>query len=161
LYRRANSSPSAAARNGSVRCAARAGKKRARCVYAPRPRQRPPSSPGLFCAFRRTLCRQALVELRGVGFKVADCVALFSLDQPGAIPVDTHVWRIARRDFNDEQIQKCASVTPAIYDRVGDLFRDRFGAHAGWAHSLLFAAVRARTRLCKDSRASRGRREGS
>ncbi|KAJ1452921.1 DNA glycosylase [Pelagophyceae sp. CCMP2097] len=88
----------------------------------------------------RREAREALVELRGVGFKVADCVALFSLDQPGAIPVDTHVWRIARRDFADEQIQKCASVTPAIYDRVGDLFRDRFGANAGWAHSLLFAA---------------------
>ena len=27
-----------------------------------------------------------------------------------------------------------------MYTRVGELFRDRYGAHAGWAHSLLFAA---------------------
>ena len=27
-----------------------------------------------------------------------------------------------------------------MYGRVGDLFRARFGAHAGWAHSVLFAA---------------------
>ena len=27
-----------------------------------------------------------------------------------------------------------------VYERVGDLFRERYGPHAGWAHSLLFAA---------------------
>jgi N-glycosylase/DNA lyase len=28
-----------------------------------------------------------------------------------------------------------------VYEKVGDLFRNRYGAsHAGWAHSLLFAA---------------------
>lgn len=32
------------------------------------------------------------------------------------------------------------SLTPTVYARVGDLFRDRFGQRAGWAHSLLFAA---------------------
>ena len=32
--------------------------------------------------------------------KVADCVALFSLDQSEIIPVDTHVWRIACRDLD-------------------------------------------------------------
>lgn len=32
--------------------------------------------------------------------KVADCVALFSLDRKDIIPVDTHVWQIACRDFD-------------------------------------------------------------
>ena len=81
----------------------------------------------------------ALLELDGVGPKVADCVALFSLDQVGAIPVDTHVWRIACRDY-DTTLSQCKSLTPAVYARVGDLFRERFGSHAGWAHQLLFAA---------------------
>ncbi|XP_021896417.1 N-glycosylase/DNA lyase OGG1 isoform X2 [Carica papaya] len=35
----------------------------------------------------------ALCTLPGVGPKVAACVALFSLDQHQAIPVDTHVWQ--------------------------------------------------------------------
>lgn len=35
--------------------------------------------------------QEALVSLPGVGRKVADCVALFSLDQMGAVPVDVHV----------------------------------------------------------------------
>jgi N-glycosylase/DNA lyase len=82
---------------------------------------------------------QALLELDGVGPKVADCVALFSLDQVGAVPVDTHVWRIACRDY-DPTLSSCKSLTPAVYHRVGELFRQRFGTHAGWGHQLLFAA---------------------
>lgn len=81
----------------------------------------------------------ALIELSGVGPKVADCVALFSLDQAATVPVDVHVWQIACRDY-DGSLQEAKSLTPAVYERVGSLFRDRFGAHAGWAHSVLFAA---------------------
>lgn len=36
----------------------------------------------------------ALCTLPGVGPKVAACIALFSLDQHSAIPVDTHVWKV-------------------------------------------------------------------
>jgi len=36
----------------------------------------------------------ALCTLPGVGPKVAACIALFSLDQNHAIPVDTHVWKV-------------------------------------------------------------------
>mmetsp|Transcript_38615 Transcript_38615/g.49952 ORF Transcript_38615/g.49952 Transcript_38615/m.49952 type:complete len:145 (-) Transcript_38615:45-479(-) len=75
----------------------------------------------------------------GVGHKVADCVALFSLDRQDIIPVDTHVWQIACRDLDPELIHQ-KSLTPAVYHRVGELFRNKFGVYAGWAHSLLFAA---------------------
>ena len=87
----------------------------------------------------RQECKEALLECSGVGPKVADCVALFSLDQAACIPVDTHVWRIARRDY-DATLEDVASITPTVYERVGDLFRDRFGPTAGWAHAVLFAA---------------------
>lgn len=39
--------------------------------------------------------------------QVADCVALFSLDQASAIPVDVHVWRIACRDY-DPSLTDCS-----------------------------------------------------
>ena len=93
--------------------------------------------------------QEELLGFTGVGRKVADCVALFSLDQTGAIPVDTHVWQIACRDF-DVNLVNAKSLTPKIYNRVGELFRGRFGMHAGWAHSLLFAVFKSKgpTALC-------------
>jgi len=39
-----------------------------------------------------------LMILKGVGPKVADCVALYSLDKFDVVPVDTHVWQMATRD---------------------------------------------------------------
>ena len=41
--------------------------------------------------------RENLVKLKGVGRKVADCILLFSMDCPEVIPVDTHVFQIAKR----------------------------------------------------------------
>jgi N-glycosylase/DNA lyase len=82
---------------------------------------------------------QALLQLNGVGRKVADCVALFSLDQHTAIPVDTHVFQIAMREI-DSTLSEAKSLTPTIYQRIGSGFRERYGSHAGWAHCILFAA---------------------
>ncbi len=87
----------------------------------------------------RLWVNEQLQLLPGVGRKVADCVAVFSLDQSESIPVDVHVWDIAVRDYAPD-LQKALSLTPVIYEQVGDLFRDRFKQHAGWAHSVLFAA---------------------
>lgn len=74
----------------------------------------------------------------GVGRKVADCVAVFSLDKYDVIPVDTHVWTIALRDFGSSALRSGSgavkSLTPTVYDKIGDLFRERYGPYAGWAH---------------------------
>ena len=83
--------------------------------------------------------QEQLIQFSGVGRKVADCVALFSLQQAEAIPVDVHVWNIACRDY-DPTLQMTKSLTPTIYRQVGDLFRSQFDTKAGWAHSLLFVA---------------------
>lgn len=80
----------------------------------------------------------ALQLLPGVGPKVADCVALFSLGHADTLPVDTHVWAIATRDYAPQLAGR--SLTPAVYQAVGDAFRTRFPSRAGWAHCLLFAA---------------------
>lgn len=85
--------------------------------------------------------QEALLQFSGVGRKVADCVALFSLCQASAIPVDIHVWNIARRDYDhDGTLASIKSLTPANYKLIGDLFRNRFRSRPGWAHSLLFVA---------------------
>jgi N-glycosylase/DNA lyase len=80
--------------------------------------------------------RRELCAFFGVGTKIADCVCLFALDKDGAIPVDTHIWRIACARYTPELAGR--SLTPAAYDRVTDAFQDRFGPYAGWAQQTLF-----------------------
>jgi N-glycosylase/DNA lyase len=85
--------------------------------------------------------QEALMQFSGVGRKVADCVALFSLRQGDAIPIDVHVWNIARRDYDKEGVLvDVKSMTPTIYKQTASLFQSRFKRYAGWAHTLLFVA---------------------
>ena len=80
-----------------------------------------------------------LLTLQGVGPKVADCVCLFGLGWGEAVPVDTHVWQIAQRDYRFGK-GKHSSLTKATYDAIGEKFRSLWGKEAGWAHSVLFTA---------------------
>lgn len=82
---------------------------------------------------------EALLELQGVGPKVADCVCLMGLGWGESVPVDTHVWQFAQRDYKFGK-GKHRSLTKATYDAIGDHFRQLWGIEAGWAHSVLFAA---------------------
>ncbi len=89
----------------------------------------------------------ALLPLRGVGPKVADCVCLFSLDQTAAVPVDTHVWQAAQQLWGRAGAgdplpsgtkPTVGGLTAAAYRRVGDAFRTRYGDLAGYAQNWLF-----------------------
>jgi N-glycosylase/DNA lyase len=82
---------------------------------------------------------EELLKLLGVGAKVADCVCLMGLGWGEAVPVDTHVWQIAQRDYKFGK-GKHSSLTKATYDAVGTHFRKLWGQEAGWAHSVLFTA---------------------
>ena len=53
--------------------------------------------------------------------QVADCVCLMSLDKAGAIPVDTHVWQIANRDYMPK-LKTTKSLTDKIYGEIGKTF---------------------------------------
>ncbi|KAJ5698324.1 8-oxoguanine DNA glycosylase [Penicillium macrosclerotiorum] len=82
---------------------------------------------------------ESLLELQGVGPKVADCVCLMGLGWGESVPVDTHVWQIAQRDYRFGKGSH-KSLTKATYDAVGNHFRKLWGQEAGWAHSVLFTA---------------------
>jgi N-glycosylase/DNA lyase len=65
-----------------------------------------------------------------------------SLDQPSAVPVDTHVYQIAMRDYKFRfKGKKVASMTKDVYNAVGDFFRTLWGDYAGWAHSVYLMAI--------------------
>ncbi|NXS14409.1 OGG1 lyase, partial [Neodrepanis coruscans] len=62
--------------------------------------------------------RKVLCALPGVGAKVADCVCLLSLDKAEAVPVDTHVWQIARQRYGVALGGR--SLTPRTYQEIGE-----------------------------------------
>lgn len=80
-----------------------------------------------------------LLNLQGIGPKVADCICLMSLNHLQAIPVDTHVHQIAQRHYLPE-LKSTKSVTREIYEKIGDTFRNTYGDYAGWAQTVLFCA---------------------
>ncbi|MBC7804807.1 MAG: hypothetical protein H7145_01530, partial [Akkermansiaceae bacterium] len=88
--------------------------------------------------------KRELTTFFGVGEKIADCVCLFALDKDAAIPVDTHIWRMARAWYVPELAG--TSLTAASYAKVGQAFLDTFGDKCGWAQQTLFyrAAVGSR-----------------
>jgi len=85
-----------------------------------------------------TEARQSLLQLAGVGPKVADCVLLMSMDQAGAVPVDTHMFNIAKQYL--PHLAQIKTVTDRVYLEIGNHFRSLYGDYAGWAHSVLFSA---------------------
>ncbi len=82
-----------------------------------------------------------LMELRGIGAKIADCVCLFSLGKDEAVPVDTHIWAVAKEIFDAQVTTK--SLTPATYELVAGMYQQRYGSFAGWAQEYLYLYRRA------------------
>ena len=77
--------------------------------------------------------RARLMELPGVGGKVADCVLLFGAARLEAFPVDTWILQILREAYG---------LTDWSHEQLVQFGRLHFGPHAGLAQQFLFAAAR-------------------
>ncbi|KAJ2745949.1 8-oxoguanine glycosylase ogg1 [Coemansia sp. BCRC 34301] len=106
------------------------------------------------------VARSKLMKLSGVGPKVADCVLLMSLDKTDAVPVDTHIWQVAKKRYvgrsigawselssdKQEKIQQLArqlsafkSPSTKAYELAQELIVTLFSPYAGWAQGMLFS----------------------
>ncbi|KAM4643685.1 N-glycosylase/DNA lyase isoform 2-T2 [Discoglossus pictus] len=103
--------------------------------------------------------KKALCALPGVGAKVADCVCLMALDKTEAVPVDTHVWQIAKRDYLPELGQGKKSLTDRVYKEIGSYFYDLWGPYAGWAQTVLFCSDLKKFQNPSDIQNSLGKRK--
>ena len=75
-----------------------------------------------------------LLEIKGVGTKVANCVMLFSLCRTEAFPIDVWVQRIMEKVYyNGESIKK---------EVIQQFASDHFGEYGGYAQQYLFYYAR-------------------
>jgi len=74
--------------------------------------------------------KMALMELPGIGEKVADCICLFSLDKMEAFPVDVWIERIMTKLYFDGKKTKVKEIRQFAKERWGEL--------AGYAQQFLY-----------------------
>ncbi|XES77457.1 MAG: DNA-3-methyladenine glycosylase [Candidatus Bathyarchaeia archaeon] len=89
--------------------------------------------------------KKALMELPGVGAKVADCVLFFSLDKTEAFPVDVWVKRVILNHYGDklepvvfQRLSRGDSLSSGDYERLCSFGRSYFGKYAGYAQEYLY-----------------------
>ena len=71
-----------------------------------------------------------LCQIKGVGEKVANCVALFSLEKRDAFPIDVWIKRIMEKVYFEGETDKKV---------IADFASKEFGEYGGYAQQYLFA----------------------
>ncbi|MXZ90773.1 MAG: hypothetical protein F4Z05_04780 [Chloroflexi bacterium] len=74
----------------------------------------------------------------GIGPKVADCIALFSLDQLDAFPVDLWVWRAITEAYPEWGFPENTKPSDLNLREASEQARQVFGKYAGYANQYLF-----------------------
>lgn len=77
--------------------------------------------------------KKALLTYKGVGAKVADCVALFGFGKRDSFPVDVWVEKVYREDFRGELTDR---------NRITEYFTQMFGEDSGYIQQYLFHGKR-------------------
>jgi len=78
--------------------------------------------------------KKKLMTLDGVGEKVADCILLFAFEKMEAFPVDTHVEKVIRTYYGNQDFFKGGMSKT----KIGMWGRMYFGKYCGYAQQYLF-----------------------
>ena len=73
--------------------------------------------------------KEKLMELSGIGPKVADCILLFSLDHLSAFPIDTWMQKVLTENYNRRK---------KTYNHLSQFARNHFRQNAGYAQQFLY-----------------------
>ena len=99
-----------------------------------------------FAQLKKTDYQTAIDSLKnilGIGNKVADCIALFSLDKMEAFPIDRWTQRILlkyyKKFFNNVTEKP---ITEKKYEKLHEEIVEYFGPYAGYAQQFLFKMER-------------------
>jgi len=87
--------------------------------------------------------KQELLQIFGIGNKIADCVLLFSLEKLDAFPIDVWIARaLASRYKWLHEKQFGEKMTPRQYELLSCNARDYFGNYAGYAQQYIYYHMR-------------------
>jgi N-glycosylase/DNA lyase len=93
--------------------------------------------------------KDRLMQVEGIGNKIADCILLFSLDKLDAFPIDVWIARALSRHYED--VSKCKvseKLTAHQYRTLSSVMRDYFGKYAGYAQQYIYYETRCMARKC-------------
>ena len=84
--------------------------------------------------------RARLMDIEGIGEKVADCILLFSIDKMESFPVDTHVRQVVEEYYSGDEYfgDKMSN------HKMGEWGRSYFGDYCGYAQEYLYYCWRMR-----------------
>ncbi len=85
-----------------------------------------------------TDAKAELMKCKGVGNKIADCIALFSLDKLEAFPVDLHIGRALAKRYDCPISDNSQKLTLGTYKKTVQWAQAYFGPYAGYAGQYLF-----------------------
>ena len=87
--------------------------------------------------------RDLICTVPGVGYKVADCVMLFSLEKLEAFPIDRWTSKILKDYYQGRfSFETKKTITKPQYDIIHQEIVDYFGPYAGYAQQFLFKMER-------------------
>jgi N-glycosylase/DNA lyase len=93
--------------------------------------------------------KNALLDIYGIGNKIADCILLFSLDKLEAFPIDVWIARALERHYKSVIGADCKTtlrperkLTPSQYSRISAIMRQYFGRYSGYAQQYLYYYIR-------------------
>lgn len=86
--------------------------------------------------------KKIILEIPGVGNKVADCILLFSLDKTEAFPLDRWMIRILEKYYQTTFEFSTKTLTDNQYTILHEKLRKYFGPYSGYAQQFLFKMER-------------------
>jgi N-glycosylase/DNA lyase len=87
--------------------------------------------------------KKELLQVYGVGNKIADCVLLFSLEKLDAFPIDVWIGRALAEHYGWLHKEKIGDkITPNQYEQLSKGARNYFGRYAGYAQQYIYYHMR-------------------
>lgn len=87
--------------------------------------------------------RKELLQVYGIGNKIADCALLFSLEKLDAFPIDVWIARALASHYSWLHKSKFSDkIAPHQYEQLSEIARKYFGKYAGYAQQYLYYYMR-------------------